>query len=401
MKVLLCPLSDPGYLYPAVAVGRELRRRGHDTTLIARHGAAPTAAAAGIPMTAVEDDNGAGRLSVRCWFRHQLGQYRAVHAEARARQPDVLLTSALCHGALLAAEQLGLPVVVLGLAAHLWPYPEGGADEPEEPILRHWRLRETVRFYRELREEAGFAPVDDRTAARALIGSRLLLRGDPALEYPDTRLPADVHHVGPCLWEPAPDPAVVDPLLAHPAGPPKRLVYVHLGRTFKGTDLWPRLNAAFTDGPFRAVVELGRSDNPAPHPRADITTVRLPWMAPLVEHADLVVTSATSAPVLTALTRGRPLLVAPDGSEQPLLAAACLRTGAALDLPEDATPGLLTRALADSRLHRAAAELGARLNAAGGAALAADHVEQAARRHPRPRPSRQHRTRRPAAADTR
>jgi len=27
MRVLLCPLNDPGYLYPALAVGRELRRR--------------------------------------------------------------------------------------------------------------------------------------------------------------------------------------------------------------------------------------------------------------------------------------------------------------------------------------------------------------------------------------
>ena len=42
---------------------------------------------------------------------------------------DALVTSVLCHGALLAAELLDLPVVVLGLAAHLWDYAAGGGEE--------------------------------------------------------------------------------------------------------------------------------------------------------------------------------------------------------------------------------------------------------------------------------
>ncbi|MFH9829379.1 glycosyltransferase [Streptomyces bobili] len=382
MKVLLCPLSDPGYLYPAIAVGRELRRRGHHVTLLARHDTGPTAAAAGIPLTAVNDDNGTGTLSVCSWPRYQLDQYRVILAEARLQQPDALLTSVLCHGALLAADELDIPVIVLGLAAHLWPYPVGGHGEPEIPAQRHWRLRETIRFYNELRDEAGFTPFDHHAAARALLGTRFLLRGDPVLEYPGARLPADVHHVGPCLWEPNHDPAELDRLLGDPPSNGKRLVYVHLGRSFQGVGLWPQLNSAFTGGPFRAIVELGRSDNPTPHPDADITTVQLSWMAPLVEHVDLVITSATSAPVLTALTRGRPLLVAPAGSEQPLLAEACVRAGVALKLPERATSDFLLKALGNSPLHLAATQLGARLTAAGGAPLAADHIERATMARP-------------------
>ncbi len=41
MNVLLCPLNDPGYLYPALAVGRELRRRAHTVHVLAGPRAAP------------------------------------------------------------------------------------------------------------------------------------------------------------------------------------------------------------------------------------------------------------------------------------------------------------------------------------------------------------------------
>jgi UDP:flavonoid glycosyltransferase YjiC (YdhE family) len=113
----------------------------------------------------------------------------------------------------------------------------------------------------------------------------------------------------------------------------KPVVYVHLGRVFGGESMWPRLNAAFTDGPFQAVVEQGRSGDPAPAPGADILTVRKPWMGPLVERSRLVLTNATSAPVLAALRCGRPLAVAPAGSEQPMLAEACVRAGVAVAFP--------------------------------------------------------------------
>ncbi|MGW2548204.1 hypothetical protein ACWC5I_46955, partial [Kitasatospora sp. NPDC001574] len=46
MNILLCPLSDGGYLYPALAAGRELRRRGHRVGVLGRAGAAAVVAEA-------------------------------------------------------------------------------------------------------------------------------------------------------------------------------------------------------------------------------------------------------------------------------------------------------------------------------------------------------------------
>ncbi|MEU9335610.1 glycosyltransferase [Streptomyces sp. NPDC048290] len=374
MNVLLCPLSDPGYLYPALAVGRELRRRAHQVDVLAAARAAPVVREAGLALSAVEDGTA---LSVGHWTVRGPEQYTRVRQAIRRLRPDVLVTSVLCHGALLAAETADLPVVVLGLTAHLWPYRAGA--QPEDAHDRSWRLAATLEHYRALRETAGLPQRRDRYPDTPLLGTAFLLRGHPVLEVPDAELPAPVRHVGPCWWEPEPEPDAVPP----PAeGAPS--VYVHLGRTFGGTSLWPRLNAAFTWGTHRAVVELGRSGPSEAEPHAALVTGRRPWMAPLVERADLVLTNATSAPVLGALLHGKPLLVAPNGSEQQVLATACLRAGVARTFPADGSrAAVLREAVADAArdpgLRARAVAVGGLLAGSKSESRAADAVESAAR----------------------
>ncbi|MET7939769.1 glycosyltransferase [Streptomyces sp. NPDC005302] len=370
MKVLLCPLSDPGYLYPALAVGAELRRRAHSVHVLAGPRAAPAATAAGLEPVAVAD---ATALSVSHWTVRGPEQYTEVARAVRQTRPDVLVTSVLCHGALVAAEAAGLPVVVLGLTAHLWPYRSGvGAADAHD---RAWRLTETLKHYGAVREAAGLAPRHDRFPDTPLLGTAFLLRGHPVLEPPGAELPPAVEHVGPCWWEP-------EPPAAEPLPDSKPLAYVHLGRTFGGASLWPRLNAAFTSGTYRAVVELGRSGDPEAAADADLIIGRRPWMGPLVDRADLVLTNATSAPVLAALQRGKPLLVAPNGSEQQVLAAGCLRAGVARRLPEPGASGADLRAAVeetarDPELRARAEEIAGLLAEGKSEGRAADAVESA------------------------
>jgi UDP:flavonoid glycosyltransferase YjiC (YdhE family) len=376
MNVLLCPMSDAGYLYPAVAVGRELRDRGHDAVVLGRASVASVPAHAGLPFLAAEELGEANGFSVRSWSRQGLAQYRAVLRAVPVTRADVIVTSALSHGALLAAEVLDLPVVVLGLAAYLWEYPAGAENEPKSPAARAWRTRGEAGRYRSLREQAGLQPRRDRRPETPLLGTTFLLRGHPSLEYPGALLPGRVRHVGPCAWEPPAAPAELAEIDAHLGRIGKPVVYVHLGRWFQGPSLWPLLNAAFADGPFQAVVELGRSEAEEPAPGTDILVVHKPWMAPLIDRAELVLSGGTSAPVLNALLRGRPLALAPIGSEQPLLAEACVRAGVALCLPQPAGAQSLAalRAACDDGLRGRAAELGRALAAADSTRRAADAV---------------------------
>jgi UDP:flavonoid glycosyltransferase YjiC (YdhE family) len=381
VKILLCPLSDGGYLYPALAAGRELRRRGHDVGVLGRSTAAPVVAEAGLPFAAAEDFGGRRAFSATWWGKTGAAQYRATVRAAREARADVLVTSVLCNGALAAAEVLDIPVVVIGLSVHLWNYRAGGEDEPHLGRTRESRTHECRQLYAAVREDAGLAGRACRWGEDPLPGDALLLRGDPALEYPGARLPERVMHVGPLDWEPAPDPAELRAVEEHLARTGKPVVYVHLGRFFGGRSLWPRLNEVFTGGRFQAVVEQGRSTEPVPAAGADILLVRKPWMGPLVDLAGTVLANGTSAPVLAALLRGRPLALSPNGSEQPLLTGACLRAGVAVHFPkspsvEPSAP--LEAAWRDDGLRARARALGGRLAAADGAAHAADVVERVA-----------------------
>jgi UDP:flavonoid glycosyltransferase YjiC (YdhE family) len=376
MKIMLCPMSDPGYLYAAIDTGLELKRRSHGVGVLARPSAQATVAAAGLPVLPAEHYGGQQAFSVALWPREGLAQYRAALRAARDFRPDVLFTSVLCHGVLLAAEVLDLPVVVLGLAAYLWNYRDGGDAEPQR-ALRAWRTDETVMHYARLREQVGLPERRDRPPESPLIGTALLLRGSPALEYPGAALPERVEHIGPCGWEPQADQVELNEVLSHLNQVGKPVVYVHVGRVFQAEDPWPRLNAMFTRSPFQAVIERGRSRDPRPAPEADILLVRKPWMGPLIDRAEVALTSATSAPVLAALLRGRPLGVSPGGSEQPVLAEACVRAGVALYLrdDDDHRAGLL--ALWRYReLRERASALGRALAGMDGARRAADATER-------------------------
>ncbi|HET9171178.1 MAG TPA: glycosyltransferase [Actinospica sp.] len=388
MKILLCPLSDGGYLYPVIAAGRELRRRGHRVELLGRGAAAPVAAEAGLPFTAAEELGGRRAFSAIWWGLTGLDQYRTVLRAAREAKPDLLVTSALCTGALLAAEALDLPIVVIGLSVHLYDYGSGGDGEPYLGRTRTSRTEQSELIYAGVREQAGLASRAARWRHSPLLGDATLLRGVPELEHPGALLPDPVRHVGPLEWEPAADPAELAAVRDRLAERGKPVVYVHLGRNFGGRSLWPRLNEAFAGGRFQAIVEQGRSTEPRPDPAADVVLVRKPWMGPLVDLAGLVLTSGTSAPVLAALRRGLPLAVSPNGSEQPLLSVACIRAGVAVHVPNTAatdTAGLLDTAWHDGALRERARGLGHRLAATDGTARAADAIEAAARASTIPR----------------
>jgi UDP:flavonoid glycosyltransferase YjiC (YdhE family) len=382
VKILLCPLSDPGYLYPVLAVGRRLRQLGDQVTVLGRAGAESVVTQAGLDFCAAAPHTGGSGFTVGRWFLDVDRQYLQVLQVAREIKPDVLLTSVLSLGSLLAAEILNLPIVVLGLGTHVWNYANRANADPKQ-IRRQWRSEQMLQHYQVARDRVGLPPRHDRYPERPLHGAMLLLRGDRCLEPPAAEMPPATRHIGECSWEPAFQPSELSSIAEQLDRIGKPTVYVHLGRTFGGRSMWPRLNAAFTDGPLQAVVEQGRSGAPEPALEADLTVVRKPWLGPLIERSVLVLTSGTSAPTLAALAAGRPLVMAPAGSEQPMLTAACVRAGVALRLPESGDPATLKRVLDTARydgaLADASAALGTRLRTADGVTSAADYVHAAVR----------------------
>jgi UDP:flavonoid glycosyltransferase YjiC (YdhE family) len=380
-------LINPGYLYPATALALELHRRGHEATLLSTAGAAAAARAEGLDVRDVDTLPEPGAFEVSRWFRTGAAQYRAVLQLARAQRPDVLVTSVLCQGALLAAETLDLPVVVLGLTCHLWTFGAVNAAEEADDADRDWRLEQSLALLDTARQEAGLPARTPATGTLPLLGQAFLLRGHPSLEPQGAVLPEQVRHVGPLWWEPPADPEQLERAEEFLARSDRPLAYVHLGRTFGGTTLWPWIDAAFAGTGYRAVVELGRTEERRAEEHrtvsgADVLPVRLPWMSALLDRAHLVVANGTSAPVLGALLHDRPLLLRPNGGEQRVLASAAVRAGVAAELPASAADlehpaGPVRETLADPVLRSRVRQLGEALRQSKSAALAAQAVEEA------------------------
>jgi UDP:flavonoid glycosyltransferase YjiC (YdhE family) len=327
VKVLLCPMSQGGYLYPALAIGRMLAAGGDQVTLLGPPSTTCHAVAAGLSYVAAERHDGRFGFNVSRWFLDSIAQTSNIMRVARELQPDAVVASALGPGALLAGELLDLPVFVIGFATHILNYRTSGQESPDRLAERQWRSSTLLDAYRKARERQGLPPRHDRVAESPLYGAGLLLRGCASLQCPGAELPAQVHQVGPCLWEPDTPVAELSEVTALLRRNGKRVVYVHLGRNFDGVSLWPMLNELFADSKFQAVVELGRSSDAHPDPEASITMVHKPWMQSLVALSDLVITGGTTSPVTAALWAARPLLLAPGGSEQLVLTDSCVQAG--------------------------------------------------------------------------
>jgi UDP:flavonoid glycosyltransferase YjiC (YdhE family) len=318
-KVLLCPLASPGFAFAAIAVGRELRARGHEVALTTSPWLVPLVRGEGIP--AVADDDG-GHFETSRWHDPAaiVGQARAVERALEAFAADVLVTTALALGPLIAAERAGLPVAVIGLMT---------------PLLASGSRTRRVELQAALdrgRAAAGLPPV----AIDRLLGDCHLTRGIPELvDGP--------HPVGACAWEPR-TPEVVSGWLAAARADGRRVLLVHEARGFGAPGFLAALWAAL---PADMVVaaSTSRMDRPLVAPDGALVGPIVPHGA-IAQQAVAVVCSGTTAVALAALEHGVPLVVVPAGGEQPDVARLVERAGLGVTVPSAAaTPARLGTAL--------------------------------------------------------
>lgn len=381
MRFLFCSFASPGYLYPLTGLALELRARGHQVAFATGPEARPVLEAAEIeriPRGAADGES----FRVGVWWRPLAAAIDLKHVEHAAARfaPDALVTHPLCQGALLARERGRIPTAVLGFFAYLWPSP-GGSGGAE--ANRRWRLGECVRIMNGARALFSLPPLAGGDPA-PFLGDLWMLRSVPRLVPELPALPARVHAVGACAWEPAADAAAgwsaLRPALARPGAP---LVYAQPGRTFDGPGFWPQLVEALGGGPLQVVASTGRLDQEAgPIPPNFVARPHVP-QGVVARRARVVVSSGSTAPVLAALAHGVPQVVIPSGGETPDNAARLAAAGCALRLPVDGlTPAALRRAVDEAMdspgMAAAARRLRRDFAAAAGFSAAAGLVERLA-----------------------
>lgn len=416
MSRIVChTFGSLGDLHPYLAVGAELRARGHDVVL-ATHGVyRETVTAAGLGFAPVRPnlDAEANRdaMMARAMDLRRGSEFvlRAMVLEPLADSLDDLLrtcegadlvvTHVLSVAAVTAAEKLGVPRV----HSVLQPFAMWSAHDlprfpnlPGSAALRHAPLALRRALYATARAMTAswFAPLH---ALRARLGlPRLASHPVLQMESPLANLALFSPRFGP----PQPDWPAHTVATGFPewtstlgrdarleafldAGEPPLVFTLGSSAVHVAGDFWPEAVATARRLGRRAIVLTGHdvSGTHAPPPEgADVLALPFAPHARLFPRAAAVVHQGGIGTTARALAAGRPMLVVPWSHDQPDNAARCERLGVARVLRRsrfraapaaDALAGLL----ADRALAERAAALGEAIRAERGAAHAADAIE--------------------------
>ena len=392
MKFLIGAFGDAGHAFPAIALGRELARRGHDVTLETWTRWREHVEREGMRFAPAPE------YQVFPTRKRPLKPYAAAARAAKETQPlirevapDVVVNDVLTLAPALAAELEGRPWATL--VPHFYPPvahglpPYGLGAMPSEGVLARaaWRLVArpmglgVERGRRELNETRRRVGLPGLPHSYGGISRDLCLVGTfPQLEYPRT-WPPRVHVTGPVSWEPPADDVEIPP-----GGEPLVLVAPSTAQ-----DPEQRLLRAAIDGLAKLPVRVLAANNRRPK-----TPLRQPPNARLVEWisysqamplADVVVCHGGHGTLARALASGSPVVTVPAAGDMAENGARAQWAGAGLNLPWRLLSPTTLRwtvqtVLEDARFAERARELGRWADRNDGAANAAALAEEFATR---------------------
>jgi UDP:flavonoid glycosyltransferase YjiC (YdhE family) len=402
MRLLVAAFGDPGHAFPAIALARELRRRGHEVLVESWDRWREAVEAEGLGFT------GAQEYTVYPPPGPDTpdGQTAAAAARALARlmegfEPDLVVSDILTLAPTLAAEVAGVPHATL--IPHVYPVQQPGMplyslglQPPRTPLGRlGWRatgpllamgLRRGRDELNEIRGRLGLGPLDRFHGG---ISELLAIVGTfPQLEYP-REWPGHVRVTGPLLFELPGEP--VEP----PDGEGPLVLVAPSTSQDPECELLQGALDALADEPVRVLATTNRHRPTRPIVVPGNAKV-VEWMlySQAMEIADVVICHGGHGTVARALAAGKPLLVCPAVGDMGENAARVVWSGTGLSIPRRVMSRqairLATRELiADRRFTERAKEIAAWSELNDGAAAAADLVEDAARNvTSRPSPAR-------------
>jgi UDP:flavonoid glycosyltransferase YjiC (YdhE family) len=341
MRFLVAAFGDPGHVFPAIALGRALRERGHEVTIETWEERRGAVEGAGLGFAAAEE--------YRMFPPPDPDSLDGAHAAEAARallplleemRPHAVVSDILTLAPALAAEKADIPLATL--IPHIYPVVEPGLpffavglQPARTPVGRAvWRagqraldigLEHGRRDLNRQRDRLGLPPVKRFHGG---ISPDLALVGTfPQLEYP-RRWPTGVEVTGPMAFEiphpeielpPGAEPLVlVAPSTAHDSGN-------HLVRTAL---------EALAEEPVRVVATTNRV---APQRPIDIpaNAVLVDWLSysQLMPAASLVISHGGHGTVARALAAGTPLLICPIIGDMSETAMRVAWAGCGLSLP--------------------------------------------------------------------
>jgi UDP:flavonoid glycosyltransferase YjiC (YdhE family) len=341
LRVLVAAFGDPGHVFPAIALGRALARRGHEVVLETWEERREAVEGAGLGFAASEEyrmfpppepDSADGQ--------HAAEAARALLPLLKEMRPHVVVSDILTIAPALAAEKAGLPLATL--VPHIYPVVEPGLPffaiglrAPRTPLGRGvWRLGQRAlnvglehgrRDLNLQRERLGLPPV---TRFHGGISTELALVATyPQLEYP-RRWPAGVEVTGPMTFE-VPHPAIEMP----PGTAPLVLIAPSTAHDSENHLVRTAL-AALAEEPVRVVATTNRVVPQRPI-EVPANAVLVDWLSysQLMPAASAVISHGGHGTVARALGAGTPVLICPITGDMGETAMRVAWSGAGLSVP--------------------------------------------------------------------
>ena len=204
----------------------------------------------------------------------------------------------------------------------------------------------------------GLNPIDDFWD-QVRHADKVLVLTSAAFDFP-AQLPPSVRYVGPVLDDPA---WAADETWTPPPGD-SPLVLVAMSSTFQDhLDVLQRCIDGLASLPVRGLVTTGQAISPAELRAAPrVTVVASAPHSEVLDHAAVVLTHGGHGTVVRALAAGVPMVVMPQGRDQPDNAVRVVARGAGIAISQSAAPDEIAKAvqrvLDDGAFRTAADRLG-------------------------------------------
>jgi len=383
MRYLFCPLASHGFVYPLIGLAEAARSQRHEVSFVTNSAFSETLHAVGLPRIPCGTKD-LPSFEVKNWTKPLTVAIQVKHIQyALERFPaDALVTTQLTLGPLIASEITGLPVVVLGLAAYLWPlWPSDYEPETRTEKELQWRYGDMMAHYNNARRALGLSVNDADHLANPMLGDLYLLQSVPELEQSKYDFPSNVYFVGSCGWEPATSDSELSAWLEEGKAAAEPIIYVQQGRSFTLPGFWAKLCEALRDKPIRVVADVGRMDEEVGSTPGNFFIREHVPLGKVLPYCAAVISTAHTTSVLGALVHGLPCLFFPSGSGSDDIAEHCERAGAALRIYATAVDVTLIESsihelLTNSELRENAQRLKRAFERAGGSSRAAELIEQ-------------------------
>ena len=407
-RILLATFGSLGDLFPYLAIGLELKRRGHEVTLAAQQLYAERIAAAGLRFHAVGPEVDPAdrdfiaqvmeaRRGTERVLRFLSGHVRASYDQSlpAVRDADIVITHPIAFGAMLAIEKLRRPWISSVLA----PISYLSAHDPPVPARDAWILKArffgpgAMRAIWNLGEWATRGWLPEVFAVRKELG--LPRGGNPLFAHsPQLSLalfskwladrppdwPRQTVVTGfPFFDRDESAPAELERFLA--AGSPPVVFTLGSSAVRAAGDFFHESLAASQRLGLRAVLMVGGDPPDLPRLPESVLAIRYAPHAGIMPRGLVTVHQGGIGTTAQALRAGKPELIVPFGHDQFDNANRVKRLGAGESLTRQRyTAGNVERALrrllTEGSYTEAAARWGDRVRAERGAEVAADAIER-------------------------